>query len=362
MSVYFQKSVGTYMYDFQYKKVRYTESGYPTKKEAAEAEADQKKWLKSQVNGHARTGMDFLDLVNYRLDWLEEHRSERHYNDTKYMAKRWVAEWGTLKVSEISLQHIETYLRAVRREISVATANKELRYLKSLFNYGVKPPRCWFANDPTRGIEFYRIEECTERYVPPIGDVLKVILAATQDQGDYLWTIALTLARKGEVDRLEWRYVDFKNNVVILHTRKSDGGNIRPRKVPMVPKLKAILESRRRRDTSEHPWVFWHRYYSRKQKTMVEGPYADRKSMMATLCTKVKVPYFRFHPLRHFGATMLERSGVPIRTIQTLLGHQNRSTTEIYLHSVGSEEISAMNNLEKEYENEGITELKKVSQ
>ena len=67
---------------------------------------------------------------------------------------------------------------------------------------------------------------------------------------------------------------------------------------------------------------------------------------MRTLCTKAKVKYFRFHAFRHLTASILDDLGVPIGVIQRILGHQNRRTTEIYLHSVGEAEREAMNRLE----------------
>jgi integrase len=63
---------------------------------------------------------------------------------------------------------------------------------------------------------------------------------------------------------------------------------------------------------------------------------------MGTLCRKVGVRYFRFHALRHFGASVLDRANVPIGSIQRILGHENRTTTEIYLHSIGEAEREAM--------------------
>ena len=63
---------------------------------------------------------------------------------------------------------------------------------------------------------------------------------------------------------------------------------------------------------------------------------------MKTLCQKAKVQYFRFHPLRHLGASTLDRANVNIGSIQRILGHENRTTTEIYLHSIGEAEREAM--------------------
>jgi hypothetical protein len=68
---------------------------------------------------------------------------------------------------------------------------------------------------------------------------------------------------------------------------------------------------------------------------------------MGSICKKAGVKYFRFHPFRHFTASILDDSGVPIGVIQRILGHQNRKTTEGYLHSIGEAERRAMDRLEK---------------
>ena len=67
---------------------------------------------------------------------------------------------------------------------------------------------------------------------------------------------------------------------------------------------------------------------------------------MRSLCKKAGVKYFRYHALRHFGASVLDSKNVNIGSIQRLLGHENRTTTEIYLHSVGSAEREAMDILD----------------
>jgi len=68
---------------------------------------------------------------------------------------------------------------------------------------------------------------------------------------------------------------------------------------------------------------------------------------MKTLCRKAQVQYFRYHALRHLGASILDRANVNIGSIQRILGHENRTTTEIYLHSIGEAEREAMNIYER---------------
>jgi integrase len=129
---------------------------------------------------------------------------------------------------------------------------------------------------------------------------------------------------------------------VVLYTRKKKGGHLTPRKVPMTTKLYQMLLRRHRNRDKDKPWVFWQRYWSRKEGRFVDGPYQDRKAIMRILCRRARVKYFRFHALRHFGASVLDRANVPIGSIQRILGHENRTTTEIYLHSIGEAEREAI--------------------
>jgi DNA-binding transcriptional MerR regulator len=114
----------------------------------------------------------------------------------------------------------------------------------------------------------------------------------------------------------------------------------------MVQRLYDILWHRYERRNTDMPWVFWHTYWSRKLGQNVQGRYNDRKKIMRSLCRKAGVKYFRFHALRHLTASVLDDMGVHIGAIQRILGHQNRRTTEIYLHSVGEAEREAMKKLE----------------
>jgi integrase len=159
-----------------------------------------------------------------------------------------------------------------------------------------------------------------------------------------------------EVNRLTWSDVNFDDRYLLLYTRKKRGGHFTPRKVPMPDKLHDVLSRRYAMRDKKKPWVFWHRYWDLKRNEWVEGPYLDRKKIMKTLCKKAGVRYFRFHALRHFGASMLDHARVPISSIQRILGHENRSTTEIYLHSIGESEREAMKVFDREIDEKSHTE------
>ncbi len=342
MSVFFDKDRKHWKYEFNHQQKRYIGRGYATKREAMRAEAQRREEVRQQPSGMATEGTpidtDFLELCNRRLDHVKHFNSESHFQDVFGHASGWVEEWGGLGAEQVTRDMIERYLLK-RSRVSRIVANKELQYLRALFNFGIKKDLA--QANPTRGLDFMPVEK-RRRRIPPKDHVMKVISMADPDSQDYLWTILLTAARVNEVNALTWDEVDFENRVVTLWTRKKKGGNRESRQIPMTQKLFDILEKRHQSRDTGMPWVFWHTYWSRAEGRMVSGPYGNRQKLMEALCSKADVPYFRFHPFRHFTASLLDDMGVPIGVIQRILGHENRKTTEIYLHSVGESERKAM--------------------
>ncbi|WP_145980998.1 tyrosine-type recombinase/integrase, partial [Desulfamplus magnetovallimortis] len=144
--------------------------------------------------------------------------------------------------------------------------------MRSLFNFGVKAPRCLISNNPTVGMEFFPVDK-NEKYVPSKEDVLKVINEADFSTQDYLWTIVYTMGRMSEINRLKWDDVNLKEKYLVLYTRKKKGGHLTPRRIPLNQKLFNILSERYKECDKDKPWVFWHRYWSRKIGDWVEGPF-----------------------------------------------------------------------------------------
>jgi integrase len=235
-----------------------------------------------------------------------------------------------------------------RNRISGYSANQDLRYLRAAFNFGLE--RKLITVNPTKEIEFFPVEKKV-KYVPSQEDIDKMIGVADPDTQDYLWTIRETMARVSEINRLTWEDVSLQGQYIILYTRKKRGGDLTPRKVAMTQKIFDVLSARYEKRDETKPWVFWHRYWSRKEGRFKVGPYNDRKKVMKSLCDNAGVRYFRFHALRHAGASVMDDSNVPLGAIQRILGHENRRTTEIYLHSIGDSERIAIEVYEQARQN-----------
>lgn len=351
MSIYSVKGKG-WRYDFTLKGTRHTEAWFTTKKEAQSAEAEKRKEVlnpASLITGPIQTDMEFLELVNRRLDYVKEYNSVRYYTNHIYAAKRWCRLWGKMICSEITSDMIQAFVYKQKKSVSAISANMQLTMLRAMFNFGMVSPRNWISNNPTIGLAFFPVEKKV-KYVPSIEDVLKVINSADPESQDYLWVIACTMGRMSEINHLTWEDVHLKERYLYLYTRKKRGGSLTPRRIAMNNKLHGILSKRYAERNKDKPWVFWHKYWSCKLGELTEGPYTDRKQLMKNLCQQAGVKYFRYHPLRHFGASLLDHQNVPIGDIQRILGHENRKTTEIYLHSIGNSQQAAMDILDAKFE------------
>ncbi len=97
MSVYSVKGKG-WRYDFTLKGERYSKTWFKTKTDAKQAEAERRKEVLEPQNGsQILTDMDFLQLVSRRLDHLEAYNSQKHYEDYRYLATKWVQRWSRFK-------------------------------------------------------------------------------------------------------------------------------------------------------------------------------------------------------------------------------------------------------------------------
>jgi len=318
VSVY--RHQGKWRYEFMIGGVRYRDSGYETKQAARDAEAEERRNLK-------RTNLDFLRLCKSRLRDLRINRTRKYLEENKKLVKNLIKRWGRQRT--ITKTDVLEYVQAVAEKRGAFVANKELRFIRALFNHGITLE--WFVYNPCTGIKPFSIKERKRRYVPPEEDVKKILNRASSRQRAYLLAAIHTLGRSSSINNLKWS--DVHESHLILRTRKAKNSNEKEISIPINQVLREALD----KIPHDGEYVF-------VKKTGAKFEYRDK--IVPSLCRKAKVPRFTLHCLRHFGASKLDNAGVPLCDIQELLGHEQATTTAIYLQSLRGSTIEAVKKLE----------------
>ena len=209
-------------------------------------------------------------------------------------------------------------------------ANRDLKEFKALFTWANL--QTIIQHNPVINLESYPEEE-NLRYIPPVEDIDRVILVATDFELDFIQTVYHTLGRLSEILRLGWNDTNFEKRTVKLRTRKRKGGQIQSDLVPMSETLFRCLKRRWHDRDKPSPYVFTKPgggIYTKDDKCIRE--------MMEKLCKKAGVKQFGFHAIRHHVAMILEDSGkATLREIQKMLRHQRPTTTDNYLKGLSPE-------------------------
>ena len=142
--------------------------------------------------------------------------------------------------------------------------------------------------------------------------------------------LLFTGMRRGEVLGLKWKDVNFEKNTIhvvrnvvfprgindpVVGTPKTDSGT---RYVPIAPELRAYLEPQDAED-----FIIG----GRKPLTL-----CALRRMMERIGRKIDLHGASAHIFRHSYATMLNDAGVPIKTIQGIIGHADFTNYRQPLH------------------------------
>ncbi len=171
-----------------------------------------------------------------------------------------------------------------------------------------------------------------------------------------------TGARDKEVTFAAWTDIDFDKKT--YHVRRKEDVFFTPkshesRSVPLPDALVMLLRARQKNPPHDR-WIFVNEegrpdnHFLRKLKriakraglncghcktTITEGKYDKKKQLEVSCKTRPVCEHFYLHRFRKTCATRWHEAGVPIRTIQTWLGHKNLETTMIYLGVTDSEKL-----------------------
>jgi integrase len=233
-----------------------------------------------------------------------------------------VPQLGHRKMSEIGLAEVADLHHAMRRTPS--QANRVLALLSKMISlaerWGVRP----FHSNPCRYVDRYPENRC-ERFLSGeelgrLGEALAEVEASEEEHPSAILAIrlvALTGARKGEIQRLRWKEVDFERGCLRLEDSKTGR-----KAFPLgAPALQLLAQAPREEG---NPYVCFgvgtgshfkglHRVWDRVRKA-------------------AGLEDVRLHDLRHTHASFGAAAGLGLPVIGRLLGHKSPATTARYAH------------------------------
>ncbi len=297
-------------------------------------------------NGKTAT-TSLVDWAQKYLDYAKSRFSTKTYKEKCLAFRLFFKDIDhASSVETLKPANVLTHIVKQKEARSGYAANKDRKNLVAGWNWGMK-----YMDPVLPGTNPFLVEKMPEtrqpRYVPPEEDFWKIYeLAEGQDKVMLLAFLHLA-ARRGELFRLTWEDVDFGNSRIRLWTRKRKDGAFEYDWLPMTKELQtSMLLWRENRPIKDKAHVFLCLNEHPGQKENYGQPFVSNQKFMRRMCNMAGVKHFGFHAIRHLSASILHKLGYSVAAVQPILRHKSPRTTELYLRSIGIEDVrKALENL-----------------
>ncbi|MEI7607003.1 MAG: site-specific integrase [Rhodospirillaceae bacterium] len=282
--------------------------------------------------GTRKCGLTFAAFVS---DHLRPHKAIRKRSwpeDERMIRHRLIPAWGDRLLSSIRTADIQQLCdKIVSHEgRSKSTGNRFVALIKNAFSLA----RRWglIDRDPALAVDLFDEPPGRDRVLSPVETA--ALYGALQTLADRVGSVAilfllLTGARSGEALAAKWRDISLEDRTWLVPTSKS-GRPIRRHLTDLAVSILASLPG----GEGDAP-VF--------PSARMGGHRRDLQRPWTSACKIAGISDCRVHDLRHSFASTLVNRGVPLFTIQKLLGHRSQTMSARYSHLVEANLIEATN-------------------
>lgn len=342
-------------------KPKYKKLKAQTEKELERRIREYKNAMDSGLNV-LKSNDTLLNWINHYLESIEnevmcDNIKESEYKTLKSRLQYFVDYNGGLlaktKLNDILPSHIQPAVNALYKEnpsTGKTTAKKTLqRYIRALanvFEFARKERAYNFCN-PCADVKIPK--NAGENSRTAINKHTIQLILTTQHRAKVAACIMLLAGlRRGEVTALTWFDIDFKNRIINVNKSydfkqfelKETKTKAGMRKIPMNDFLyNLLLEAKQH---SKGPYIVQKVYDGRMTETAWKRLFesymealraADGRDEDSLCFADERFEEFTAHQLRHTYCSMLQWSGVDIKTAQELMGHSEYGVTaNIYTH------------------------------
>lgn len=215
------------------------------------------------------------------------------------------------------------------------------------------------AFNPTDRVELPKQEQVIHNTFSEEQLRLLNTLLTNEDIGPLILFDSVYGVRRSEICGLRWKAIDFEHNeFTVNHTvvsvKGSNGEKELLRKdrtknksshrtLPLTPEIREMLLKLKEQQAANRE-LFGNGYNEADAEyvfvdmlgNLIKPDYLTRK--YSRLRDKYGLPHVTLHEIRHTVATLMVKHRIPMKNVQTYLGHKDFSTTANYYAHVGSDE------------------------
>jgi len=254
-------------------------------------------------------------------------RSQRVGTTSQTYIRRFVDRFGPVRLGKIDVARVYAFFST--RKKAPETVRREIGAVQAMLNWSAR------ANgvERTFNIQKPRAGEPRLRFLEQ-HEVQAMIENASSFFRPFVVGLFYSGMRRGELAGLVGR--DMVNGQFIVATAKGRGGRVRHRSVPVHPEIESVLPTR----PGPHDPLFVNEY----GEAWVHDLTRINKLWKET-ASRAGVEDCVPHDARRTFASRLLESGVDIRTIAALLGHEDLSMLMRYAQVRGQRKVDVMSSL-----------------
>ncbi|MCM1166730.1 MAG: site-specific integrase [Lachnospiraceae bacterium] len=263
---------------------------------------------------------------------------------------------GHLRMDKITTRQIQAFINSLLKDganeingkpLSPKSARHNLNLISDVFNFAVKMGVV--SDNPCKNVTVPK-NQAKEKEIYTPNEVNRFLTLLRDEPLKYRAFFNLAVYsgfRRGELLGLEWKDVDFENNIISVRRTScyaSDRGiytdttktRLSQRTLKFPQEIMDLLKELKDEQNAEalkqgDHWVETDRLFT-KDNGEPQHPNTTY-TWLERFCKKNDLPFHGLHSFRHLFCSMLVNQGVDIVTVSGALGHSNVATTStIYCH------------------------------
>ncbi len=229
--------------------------------------------------------------------------------------------------------------KATRKGARSRTINMEVGGIKYMLNLAVR----WnyIKENPIKGVKPLKSDDKKPFRFLTSEEINKFLKHTPRYLFPIYFTLLHTGMRKGEVENLTWKDIDFKLRKIYIRSKKDWNPKTGEREIPINNELFEVLNDFKSNQTKilNKDKVFQLTNNGHSQNLL--------RRELIKIAKEAEIDDFtQVHSLRHTFASHLIMNGVDLTTVKTLLGHSDIQTTMIYAHLAPAHLVESVNKLQ----------------